>query len=342
MKVLITGCAGFIGYHLAKLCLERGDTVYGIDNLNQYYDVNLKNARLKQLYSFDAFIFQKQNIADNNTIKRLLMHWRPDYIVHLAAQAGVRYSLENPFAYIESNIQGFASIIEAAKEIGIKHFIYASSSSVYGANTAQPFSEKHAVSHPLSLYAATKKSNELIAHSYSNLFNIPTTGLRFFTVYGPWGRPDMALFLFTKNILEDKPIKVFNYGDLVRDFTYVDDVVQAVYRLIECIPVPDSSWDASQPDPSTSYCPYRVYNVGNSRPIPLKKYIDAVEKALGKKAVIDYTSMQPGDVKSTYADVGELEHAIGYRPSTKIEDGVRKFIQWYLLYNNIDQGVSHA
>lgn len=342
MKVLITGCAGFIGYHLAKFCLDRGHRVYGIDNINEYYDVNLKKARLRQLLSSEQFVFEKSNIADNRKVKELLLQWQPDYIVHLAAQAGVRYSLSNPFAYTESNLQGFASIIDAAKEVGVRHFVYASSSSVYGANTTQPFSEKHALNHPLSLYAATKKSNELMAHSYSNLFDLPTTGLRFFTVYGPWGRPDMALFLFTKNILEGKPITVFNYGDLVRDFTYIDDVVEAIYRLIEYIAKPNDSWDSGKPDPSNSFCPYRIYNVGNSRPIPLKQYIKAIENALNKKAIINYTTMQPGDVKSTYADVNELANAIRYKPFTGIEEGVERFVQWYMMYNNIEQGVSHA
>lgn len=342
MKVVITGCAGFIGYHLSKLCLSKNYTVFGIDNLNEYYDVNLKKDRLKRLQNNERFNFQIQNISDYGAIKKLLSKWQPDYIIHLAAQAGVRYSLENPFAYVESNLQGFTSIIEAAKEISVKHFLYASSSSVYGANTAQPFSEKQSLNHPLSLYAATKKSNELIAHSYSNLFGLPTTGLRFFTVYGPWGRPDMALFMFTKNILESKPINVYNHGDLIRDFTYVDDVVEAVYQLISHIPESDNLWDSQNPDPSKSFCPYRIYNVGNSRPIQLNEYIKAIEHALNKKALVNYMPMQPGDVRSTFADVTELHAAINYRPTTPIAKGVNQFVKWYLEYNGIKQGDVYA
>lgn len=329
-KIIITGAAGFIGFHLAKRCLSNGMKVLAIDNLNPYYDVNLKKARLAVLEQHENFSFLKFCLSDVEKTNEAVSEFTPDYIAHLAAQAGVRYSIKNPFAYVNDNLQGFVSILEAAKHVKVKHFIYASSSSVYGANAKQPFAEDDAVNHPLSIYAASKKANELIAHSYSNLFNMPTTGLRFFTCYGPWGRPDMALFLFTKNILENKPIDVFNHGDMARDFTYIDDAVEAVYRLIFTVAKGDDTWLAHKPNPATSYAPYRVYNVGNHRVVPLMDYVKAIEKALGREAIINYMPMQDGDVVSTCADINRLNEAIDYKTSTTIDDGVARFVDWYV------------
>lgn len=328
-RILITGCAGFIGFHLAKLRLEQGDIVAGIDNLNDYYDVSLKEARLNLLKQYDNFHFQKINLEDKESVADYFKNFNPEVAVNLAAQAGVRYSIDNPFAYINSNLLGFASVLEACRYTKVNHLVYASSSSVYGANTRQPFSESDPVNHPLALYAATKKSNELMAHAYSNLYQLPTTGLRFFTVYGPWGRPDMALFKFTKNILAGKPIDVFNHGNMVRDFTYVDDIVQGVSNAIDKPAEANLEWDSELPDPASSYCPYRIYNIGNNRPVPLMQYIEAIEQAAGKKALINALPMQDGDVPKTYADVSKLEAAFNYRPQTTIEEGVAKFVEWY-------------
>ncbi|HEX7190361.1 MAG TPA: NAD-dependent epimerase [Thermoanaerobaculia bacterium] len=329
--VVVTGAAGFIGYAVSRALLERGDRVVGIDNLNDYYDVTLKEARLRQLAPFDRFEFVKADLADDARIREIFAS-RPSRIVHLAAQAGVRYSLVNPHAYIDSNIRGFLNILEAARAIGVEHLVYASSSSVYGANTRQPFSEHDNIDHPISLYAATKKANELMAHTYAHLFGVPSTGLRFFTVYGPWGRPDMALFRFTRGILKDEPIPIYNRGQMVRDFTYVDDVVEGVIRVLDRPASPNPAWDSNDPDPATSLAPYRVYNIGNDRPVLLLDYIAAIERALGKKAKLDLQPMQPGDVASTRADVTELERAVGFRPRTSIDEGIRRFVEWYRSY----------
>lgn len=349
MKILVSGSAGFIGFHLTKKLLERGDAVVGIDNINKYYDVNLKYARLaetgidkdavswnKRITStkYPNYNFIRMNLEDKEAIQNLVLNEQFDNICHLAAQAGVRYSLENPYAYIDSNIVGFLNILEAARDNNIKHLVYASSSSVYGGNTKMPLSTADSVDHPISLYAATKKSNELMAHVYSHLFNIPTTGLRFFTVYGPWGRPDMALFLFTKSILENKPIQVFNYGNMTRDFTFIDDIIEGVVKVIDKPAKP--TMDAN-PDPSSSnIAPYKVYNIGNSSPVKLLDYIEAIENELGKKAIKEFLPMQPGDVPYTEADVSDLVRDFDYKPMTKVQDGIKEFIKWYKNFYNID------
>ena len=331
-SILVTGAAGFIGFHLVvKLCKE-GYQVIGIDNLNDYYDVNLKKDRLKILDENENFRFFKTEINDYQALENIFLENSVDYIVHLAAQAGVRYSITNPRAYVDSNVSAFLNILEVSRHFKIKHLIYASSSSVYGANTRMPFSVHDNVDHPMSLYAATKKANELMAHTYSNLYNIPTTGLRFFTVYGPWGRPDMALFLFTKAILEGKPIDVFNNGKMLRDFTYVEDTVEGISRLIQKVPKPDPSWSGNNPDPATSFVPYKLYNIGNNNPVELMEYIEAIEEATGKKAIKNLMPLQDGDVPNTYANVEELMNDVGFKPDTKVKDGVRKFVEWYRGY----------
>ena len=331
MKYLITGAAGFIGFHLSKRLLGQGNSVVGIDNLNEYYDVNLKKARLNELKDDPGFTFHKLDLVDRKGIEKLFSENNFDYVVNLAAQAGVRYSLENPHAYVDSNIVGFLNILEGCRHNDIKHLVFASSSSVYGANTMMPFSVHHNVDHPVSLYAATKKSNELMAHSYASLYKLPCTGLRFFTVYGPLGRPDMALFLFTKAILENRPIDVFNLGKMKRDFTYIDDIVEGVIRVTDKIPEPDTGWNSDNPDPATSYAPYRIYNIGNNNPIELMKFIEVLEGCLGKKAEKNLLPMQPGDVHETCADVDDLIN-IGFKPSTPIEKGIKKFVEWYMSY----------
>jgi UDP-glucuronate 4-epimerase len=332
MKILVTGAAGFIGYHTARFLLERDDDVVGIDNLNEYYDVSLKHARLKQLEPFARFRFHKVDVADRAAVEALFQRERFPRVVHLAAQAGVRYSLVNPHAYVESNMLGFMNILEASRQTNVEHLVYASSSSVYGANTRMPFSVHQNVDHPLSMYAATKKANELMAHTYSSLHRLPTTGLRFFTVYGPYGRPDMALFVFTRNILEGKPIDVFNYGNHRRDFTYIDDIVEGVVRATDRVAQPNPEWNSEQPDPGTSRAPYRLYNIGNNRPVELMRYIEVIENALGRKAEKKLLPMQPGDVPDTYADVDDLARDVGYRPATQVEVGVKRFVEWYLEY----------
>jgi UDP-glucuronate 4-epimerase len=330
MKILVTGTAGFIGFHLAQRLLSQGNTVVGLDNVNDYYDVQLKYARLTQLESFPNFQFQKSDLADQKAISDLFSRHSFDRVFHLAAQAGVRYSLKNPHRYVESNLVGFLNILEGCRAAGTPHLIYASSSSVYGSNTKMPFSVSDNVDHPVSLYAATKKANELMAHSYAHLFHIPMTGLRFFTVYGPWGRPDMALFIFTKAILEGTPIEVYNYGKMERDFTYIDDIVEGVIRIGEVIPAINPDWKGE--DPSTSSAPYRVYNIGNHNPVPLLKMIDVLEQCLGKKATKNLLPIQPGDVPATYADVDSLMNACGFMPKTSIEEGIKRFVDWYRSY----------
>ena len=337
MIVLVTGAAGFIGFHLARKLINNGIDVIGFDNLNNYYDVKLKKDRIKILKK-DAiemktkFYFFKGNLSYYNDLKIIFEKYRPNIIINLAAQAGVRFSIENPSSYIESNLVGFNNILECCRHYPINHLIYASSSSVYGGNTLLPFSEKHSVDHPVSLYAATKKSNELMAHSYSHLFNIPTTGLRFFTVYGPWGRPDMALYLFTKAILSNKPIKVFNHGKMIRDFTYIDDIIESIFLLMNIYPEKNNNFDTNKPDPSGSWAPYRILNIGNSEPIPLMKYINEIELSLDKKALIEYQDMQPGDVAITSADTSLLENLINYKPTTSVKKGVKIFVQWFRDY----------
>lgn len=334
-KILVTGAAGFIGFHLSKCLLARGDEVVGLDNLNDYYDVRLKHARLKQLEIQPDFRFVKASLEDREAIARLFSNERFDKVVNLAAQAGVRYSLQNPHAYIDSNVVGFMNILEGCRHNDVKHLVYASSSSVYGANTLMPFSVHHNVDHPVSLYAATKKANELMAHTYSSLYNIPTTGLRFFTVYGPWGRPDMALFLFTKAILEGKPIDVFNQGKMQRDFTYIDDIVEGVMRVTDTAPVPSLSWDSDQPDPGTSYAPYRLYNIGNNSPVELMRFIEVLEDCLGKRAEKNLLPLQAGDVPATYAEVDDLMRDVGFKPATAIEEGIGRFVEWYRGYYHV-------
>jgi UDP-glucuronate 4-epimerase len=332
MKILVTGAAGFIGYHTARALLARGDEVVGLDCLNEYYDVTLKHARLKQIEGNPRFRFVKLDLADRAGMTALFEREKFPRVIHLAAQAGVRYSLTHPHAYIDSNVVGFMNVLEGCRYSGVEHLVYASTSSVYGANTKMPFSVHQSANHPLSIYAATKKANELMAHTYSYLHGLPTTGLRFFTVYGPFGRPDMALFLFTRNILAGKPIDVFNYGHHRRDFTYVDDIVEGVIRTCDRIAKPDPAWDGNEPDPATSRAPYRLYNIGNNRPTELMRYIEVIEETLGRKAVKNLLPMQPGDVPETYADVEDLVRDVGYRPATPVEVGVRRFIEWYLAY----------
>jgi len=332
MTYLITGAAGFIGFHLSKRLLVQGESVVGIDNLNDYYDVNLKKARLRELEGKSKFTFHKLDLADREGVENLFSENRFDYVVNLAAQAGVRYSLINPHAYIDCNIVGFLNILEGCRHNNVKHLVFASSSSVYGANTKMPFSVHHNVDHPVSLYAATKKSNELMAHTYSSLYNLPCTGLRFFTVYGPLGRPDMALFLFTQAILENRPIDVFNHGRMKRDFTYIDDIVEGVVRLIDKVTEPNPGWSGDSPDSATSYAPYRIYNMGNNNPVELMKFIEVLEDCLGKKAKKNLLPMQPGDVPATYADVDDLIKDVGFKPTTPIEEGIKKFVEWYREY----------
>jgi UDP-glucuronate 4-epimerase len=329
MKVLVTGTAGFIGNALALRLLARGDDVVGIDNLNDYYDVRLKCARLARIQSNSRFTEERINLEDRAAIEQVFAKHRPQRVVHLAAQAGVRYSLENPQAYIDSNLVGFANILEGCRHNRVEHLVYASSSSVYGANTTMPFSVHHSVDHPVSLYAATKKANELMAHTYSHLYELPTTGLRFFTVYGPWGRPDMALFLFTKKILAGEPIDVYNFGKCRRDFTYIDDIVEGVVRTSESIPKPDSHWSGAAPDCATSHAPYRVYNIGNHQPVALLYFIEVLEDCLGRKATKNLLPLQPGDVPETYADVDDLMRDVGFKPDTSIETGIARFVEWY-------------
>ena len=336
MKVLVTGAAGFIGFHTAKLLLERGETVVGLDNFNDYYDVSLKEARAAQLEPYENFRMERISLEDRQALEALFAQDRFDKVVHLAAQAGVRYSIENPHSYIESNIVGTLHILEGCRHHDVEHLVYASSSSVYGANTTMPFSIHQNVDHPLALYGATKKANELMAHTYSNLYGLPTTGLRFFTVYGPWGRPDMALFLFTKNIIAGKPIDVFNYGNHRRDFTYIDDIVQGVVRTMDHTAKPNPDWDPAKPDPGTSRAPYRIYNIGNQQPIELMHYIKVVEDCVGREAEKNLLPMQDGDVPDTWADTKALAADVGYQPSTPVEGGVKNFVDWYLDFYKDD------
>lgn len=332
MKILVTGAAGFVGFHLVQRLLRLGHQVTGFDNLNDYYDVSLKEDRLALLNALDGFVFVRGGLEERATVENLFEVGQFDYVINLGAQAGVRYSLQNPYAYIESNVSGFLNILEGCRHTGVKHLVYASSSSVYGANATVPFSEHHSVDHPVSLYAATKKSNELMAHTYAHLFAIPTTGLRFFTVYGPWGRPDMAYFSFTKAILEGRPIDVFNNGLMRRDFTYIDDIIEGVVRVMTHIPAANPCWNPEKPDPATSSDPYRVYNIGNNQPVELDRFIEVLEECLGKKAQKNLLPMQPGDVFVTYADVADLADAVGFRPDTSIEDGLARFVDWYRGY----------
>ena len=335
-KILVTGAAGFIGYHTSLTLLERGDTVVGLDSMSDYYDVSLKHSRLDRLRPYDRFRFLHLDVAER-AILDVFQNERFDRVVHLAAQAGVRYSLINPHAYIESNVVGFLNILEGCRHNPVEHLVYASSSSVYGANTRMPFAVHDNVDHPVSLYAASKKSNELMAHCYSHLYGIPTTGLRFFTVYGPWGRPDMALFLFTKAILEGRAIDVFNHGRMQRDFTYIDDIVEGVVRVTDTPATPNARWSGDAPDPATSRAPYRLYNIGNSSPVQLGRLIEVLEETLGRTAQKRLLDMQPGDVAATYADVDDLERDVGFRPSTSIEDGVRRFVDWYCAYYGVER-----
>jgi UDP-glucuronate 4-epimerase len=332
VKLLVTGAAGFIGFHTAKLLLEQGHDVVGLDNLNSYYDPTLKTSRLAMLEDFAAFRFAKLDITDRDAIRELFARENFQRVVHLAAQAGVRYSIQNPQAYIDSNINGFLQVIEGCRHHGVEHLVYASTSSVYGANTRMPFSEEQCVDHPLTLYAATKKSNELMAHSYSSLYGLPTTGLRFFTVYGPWGRPDMALFLFTKNILAGTPIDVYYEGHHQRDFTYVDDVVRGVVATVGHVAAPNPTWNSDAPSPSSSRAPYKIYNIGNQRPVTLLQFIEVLERCVGRTAIKHLMPMQLGDVPDTAADVEALARDVGYRPSTSLEEGVKHFVEWYLRY----------
>lgn len=335
MKILITGAAGFIGFHLARRFLQAGANVFGLDNLNDYYSIQLKKDRLKLLQQEDRFHFEPIDLADEAALKTYFAAQGFTHVVNLAAQAGVRHSLINPQSYVSSNMVGFANLLECCRHHKVEHLVYASSSSVYGLNTHMPFSVRHNVDHPISLYAASKKSNELMAHTYSYLYKLPTTGLRFFTVYGPWGRPDMALYLFTKAITDGKPINVFNHGKMRRDFTYIDDIVEGVFRVTKRIPEPNPRWSGQDPDPSSSPAPYKIYNIGNNNCVELETFISVLEKALGKKAIRNYMDLQPGDVPATYADVDDLIRDVGFKPDTKIEDGIAKFIAWYLEYYGI-------
>jgi UDP-glucuronate 4-epimerase len=334
MKVMVTGAAGFIGMHVCERLLARGDEVVGVDNLNDYYDVALKEARLARLAPNPRFRFSRLDIADRDGIAALFAAERPQQVINLAAQAGVRYSLQNPHSYVDSNVVGFVNLLEGCRHNGIEHLVYASTSSIYGGNERMPYSEHDNVDHPVSLYAATKKANELMAHTYSHLFALPTTGLRFFTVYGPWGRPDMALSLFTKAMLEDRPIDVFNHGKMRRDFTYIDDIAEGVIRVLDRPPQANPAFDKQTPDPATSWAPYRIFNIGNHVSVELMAYIDALEQALGKKAVKNFLPMQDGDVPATYADTSELQRVTGFSPRTSVTEGVRRFVEWYRSYHS--------
>jgi len=336
LKILVTGAAGFIGFYTSKQLLDRGDTVVGLDNFNDYYDVSLKEARASILDAYDSFKMARIDLQDRDAVEKLFAEENFEKVVHLAAQAGVRYSIENPHSYIESNIVGTLHILEGCRHHGVAHLVYASSSSVYGANTTMPFSIHQNVDHPLALYGATKKANELMAHTYSNLYELPTTGLRFFTVYGPFGRPDMALFMFTRNILAGEPIDVFNYGKHRRDFTYVADIVEGVIRTMDHTAEPNADWDAAVPDPGTSRAPYRIYNIGNQQPVELMRYIEVLEECLGKKAEMNMLPLQPGDVPDTYADTKALVDDVGYQPATTVEVGIKNFVDWYVDYYNVD------
>jgi UDP-glucuronate 4-epimerase len=333
--ILVTGAAGFIGFHVAKRLLENGRTVIGIDNLNSYYDPKLKDARRAELGKFNNFRFVKLDLADRDGMAALFAEHRFPYVVHLGAQAGVRYSLSNPQAYVDANLNGFANILEGCRHNGCRHLLYASSSSVYGANTRMPFSVHDNVDHPLSFYGATKKANELMAHAYAHLYRLPTTGLRFFTVYGPWGRPDMAMWLFTAAIIAGEPIKIFNNGKMKRDFTYIDDVVEAVVRLVDRAPSANANWSGNAPDPSSSNAPWRIYNIGNNSPVELLEVISVIEQAIGKKAKRELLPMQPGDVPATYADVDDLMRDVGFRPATPIAEGVAHFVEWFRAYHKL-------
>ncbi|WP_027965279.1 NAD-dependent epimerase [Halalkalibacillus halophilus] len=336
MTILITGASGFIGMHLSKRLLEMEYNVVGYDNINNYYNPMLKKSRLDELNKYENFNFYKADLINYNTLESVFNKYGDiNVVINLAAQAGVRYSIEKPQAYIDSNLKGFGNILEACRNYDVKHLIYASSSSVYGANTKMPFSTKDEVDHPVSLYAATKKSNELMAHSYSHLYGIPTTGLRFFTVYGPYGRPDMAYYSFTKDIIEGNTIKIFNNGEMMRDFTYIDDIVDGIVRLIDQPPQPDPDWDRENPTPESSYAPYKIYNIGNNQPVKLMDFIETLEKHIGKKAKKEYLPMQPGDVQATYADIDDLTEATGFKPTTTIDEGLKKFVDWYMDYYKV-------
>ncbi|ETR69345.1 MAG: NAD-dependent epimerase/dehydratase [Candidatus Magnetoglobus multicellularis str. Araruama] len=334
-QILVTGAAGFIGFHLCRRLLDNNRFVIGIDNLNDYYDVNLKKDRLAQIASHDHFTFCQADLADATGMNHLFATHNIDIVVNLAAQAGVRYSLINPDAYVRSNLTGFVNLLECAQKKQIRHFVFASSSSVYGANTHMPFSVHDNVDHPVSLYAATKKANELLAHSYCHIYNLPCTGLRFFTVYGPWGRPDMALFLFTRAIYEGKPINIFNHGKMKRDFTYIDDIIEGVVRIIDKIPEPDKKWSGDTPDPGTSYGPYRIYNIGNNSPVQLMQFIEILESIIGKTALKNFMDLQTGDVPATYANIDDLYHAVGFKPRTDIKTGIQRFVKWYQDYYHV-------
>jgi UDP-glucuronate 4-epimerase len=335
MRVIVTGAAGFIGFHTSKALLDRGYEVVGLDNLNAYYDVGLKEARLAELKGRNGFLFEKGDIVDRDGMAAFFAAHRPARVIHLAAQAGVRHAFDHPHDYVDANVSGFLNILEGCRRNGIQHLVFASTSAVYGANTQMPFSVHQNVDHPVSLYGATKKANELMAHSYAHLFGIPTTGLRFFTVYGPWGRPDMSLFMFTDRILKGEPIDVFNFGRHSRDFTYIDDIVEGVVRVMERPPGPDPSWSGDAPDPASSSAPYRLYNIGNNNPVELEHFIGCIEKAVGKPAIRNYLPLQPGDVPRTYADVAALETAVGFRPAMPIEEGVERFVAWYRRYYKV-------